>query len=215
MDNIYEKQINGVNVIIERVETDIEGLSFKPQMTEIDNDLDWAPFTKKATSNNPTPNNLKLMGDISKKHMGVGIVEIGVSRSRGKSFTEVLLSNKPDNIKYLGIDLNDKTSLRNSNKNIFTIKANSFDQEKVRNFMSNIGMEKISLLHIDGWHSVNACVNDWLYTDLLTDDGVVVFHDSNYHPVNVFLDGIDREKYDVKKYFDGESDFGMAIAFKK
>ena len=47
MDNIYEKQINGVNVIIERVETDIEGLSFKPQMTEIDNDLDWAHHSLK------------------------------------------------------------------------------------------------------------------------------------------------------------------------
>ena len=73
MSDIYEKQINGVNVIIEKVKTDIKGLSFKPQMTDIDNDLDWAPFTKKATSNNPTPNNLKLMGDISKKYMRAGI----------------------------------------------------------------------------------------------------------------------------------------------
>jgi len=215
MSNIYEKQINGINVRIQKVQTDIEGLSFKPQMVEIDNDLDWAPFTKKATSNNPTPNNLKLMGEISKEHMGGGIIEIGVSRSRGKSFTEVLLGNKPDNIKYLGIDLNDKSSLRNSNKNVYTIKANSFDQDNIRKYMKTIGMDKISLLHIDGWHSVNACINDWLYSDLLTDNGVVVFHDSNYHPVNVFLDGIDREKYDVKKYFEGEADFGMSIAFKK
>jgi hypothetical protein len=126
-----------------------------------------------------------------------------------------MLLNKPDNIKYLGVDLDDKTYLDSKEKNTYTIKENSFNIESVKNYAKEIGMEKISILFIDGWHSLNAVINDWKYVDMLSDDGIVILHDSNYHPgPTVFVEAIDKSQFRVEKHFQFQDDYGVTIAYK-
>jgi len=209
-------QIEINNTVVEVLElgTDINGLKYKPQMVKYDNDADWASFTK-SCSLEVSVNNFNLVKTISKNYMTSGVIEIGVSRNGDRSFTNALLSNKPNHIKYLGIDLEDKTYLNNSQNNIYTIKENSFNQDIIRNYIKQIGIDKISILFIDGWHSVNACINDWLYTDLLSESSIVFFHDTNYHPgPRVFIDCIDPEMFRVEKHFLNEDDYGLAVAYK-
>jgi cephalosporin hydroxylase len=209
------KNINGYNVEISEEITDICGLLFKPQMTQYNNDEDWSVFTL-PRSVEVTRDNYNLVEVVSKKYMTHGIMEIGVSRNGLGSFTNAMLTQKPDHIPYLGVDIDDKSFLNDKTKNIYTIRCDSFEQEKVRAYMKEIGMEKISILFIDAWHSVNAVINDWLYTDMLSDDGIVFFHDTNGHPgPTVFLDAIDPKQYVVTKYFEDKPlDFGISTAVR-
>lgn len=196
------------------IPTDIYGLAFLPKLSDYDNDADWAPFTRLCSAE-VSSKNYNLVKVITKNYMTHGVMEIGVSRNGEGSFTRAMLDNKPDDIKYLGIDLDDKSYLNSIEKNIFTLKENSFNQESVRNYMKEIEMENISILFIDGWHSVNACINDWLYSDLLSDNGIVIFHDTNYHPgPRVIIESIDRTKFKVERYFTDEDDYGITIAYK-
>ena len=76
-------------------------------------------------------------------------------------------------------------------------------------------MDKISILFIVGWHSLNAVINDWKYDDMLADDAIVMFHDTNYHPgPAVFMEFIDKKIFKVEKHFQGEADYGVGIAYK-
>jgi cephalosporin hydroxylase len=129
-----------------------------------------------------------------------GIIEIGISRNGPRSFTNDLLSNKPDHLKYLGVDIEDKSYLNNVDKNIFTIKENSFNRESVESYVSEIGIQKISILFIDGWHSVNAVINDWGYASLLSENSVVILHDTNYHPgPTILVESINKKLFRVEK----------------
>lgn len=209
-----KKIINGWDVNILEFPTNIIGLKFKPQLEDkYDNDADIAYFHRGGfieVSNQ----NFELMDSLAKKYCTHGVMEIGVSRNGEGSFTRAILNNKPDDVIYLGVDLDDKTYLNNKDKKVYTIRENSFNQDSVRNYIKEIGMEKISLLFIDGWHSVNAVINDWLYSDLLSDNGIVVFHDTNYHPgPAIFLDAIDENLFKIETYFEG-ADYGMAVAYK-
>jgi len=207
---------NTINVSEEK--TDIFGMKFKPVMTNFDNDQDWAPFTRERAFSpaDVSDNDFDLVQEVSKKRMTHAIVEIGISREgKNKSFTSAMLGVKPDSIKYLGIDMDDSSYLNNPDKNIYTLQENSFNQESVRAHLKQLGIEKISILFIDGWHSVNACINDWRYADLLSDDGIVIFHDTNWHPgPRVFVECIDEKLFKVERYFTDEDDFGVGIAYR-
>ena len=206
--------INGHIVEVREDKTDIFGLSFLPQMTGYDNDEDWSAFTK-LCSVEVSSQNYKLVESITKNYMSHGILEIGISRNEMGSFTQAIFRSKPDNIKYLGVDLDDKTYLDNAEKNIFTIRENSFNRSNVKSYAKKIGLEKISILFIDGWHSLNAVINDWQYVDMLSDNGIVIFHDSNYHPgPTVFVEAIDSSIFRVEKHFEGQDDYGVAIAYR-
>lgn len=211
----YLVNINGVQVHVMRKFTQNYGVLFDPYMCDFNNDADTAHFTK-GCSVEVSDLNLGLMDKLSKKYNTNGIVEIGVSRNGPRSFTNIILKNKPDNIVYLGIDINDKSYLNDNSKNIYTIQANSFDHSTIREYMDKVNLKSISLLFIDGDHSVNAVINDWKYADLLSDNGVVIFHDSNYHPgPSIFLDCIDPKLFRVEKYFnDIVDDYGMAAAYR-
>ena len=211
-------QINDIPIEIEELPSNIQGLKFIPQIKNFGNDANDADNLAFSFGFyiEVTPNNYSLMENLTKKHATKGIVEIGVNRNGTNSFTWAMINNKPKDVPYLGIDIEDKSSINDKEKNVYTIQSNSFDQEKVRNYMKQIGMNEISILFIDGWHSVNAVINDWKYSDLLTKDGIVVFHDTNYHPgPAVFLPAIDEKLYKVEKYFIGEpGDCGMGVAYR-
>lgn len=212
----YTKKINNIDILVEQKSTNIHGILFEPYMLEFNNDEDIVRSCFRSCSKEVSDANLELVNTLSSKYNHTGIVEIGVSRNGELSFTNKILQKKPDNIKYLGIDIENKSSLNNLEKNIYTIKSTSFDQKSIRSYLNDIGLTKISLLLIDGWHSLNAVINDWKYSDLLSDSGIVIFHDTNYHAgPAVFLDCIDPNLFKVEKFFNNiTDDYGMAVAFK-
>lgn len=212
MKKIDKIIVENQEIILELSKTKIDGLVYEPQATNFDNDHD---FYFRPCSTEVSSANFQLVSDVCKGFMTHGIMEIGVSRNGSKSFTQALLKDKPKEIIYLGVDLEDKTFLNDAENNIFTLQENSFNRDSVREYMKQIGLEKISILFIDGWHSINAVINDWQYTEFLSENGIVFFHDTNYHPGPVvLLRYIDSSKYRIEKYFEGQDDYGVAVAYK-
>ena len=81
--------------------------------------------------------------------------------------------------------------------------------------MEVIGVSELDLIMIDGWHSVNMCINDWQYTEKLSATGVVVLHDINFHPGPVVLfDAIADNLFEKEKFGVGEADWGIATAIR-
>ena len=69
---------------------------------------------------------------------------------------------------------------------------------------------------IDGWHSINMVYTEWLYTQILSDKGIVVFHDTNGHPGPYFITkSIDTDLYEVNKYLSDIKDWGISVAIRK
>lgn len=148
----------------------------------------------------------------------VNIVEIGVCRNDFENTsTCIFMKNKRPQDRYLGIDIEDKTFLEDSSNHVHTIRSPSQDIDKVYAKMEEIGMSDIDVLMIDGWHSINQCYLEWeLYTQLLASKGMVVMHDTNFHPGPYFLaDSIDTNQYDVYKHFWDIQDWGITFALKK
>ena len=195
--------------------SNINGLSYLPSFkNESDNDIDWPWFVvSNKISTEISDANKEALDDIIRKVNVKNVIEIGIARNNARSFTTQLLYAKKGI--YCGIDIEDKTFLNDSLNRVYTIRANSHDQSTIRSYLNTIGLEKCSVLFIDGWHSVNTVINDWKYTDLLDDNGVVIFHDSNYHPgPHLIIEAIDRSMYRVVKYCDGGFDWGISAAYK-
>ena len=193
----------------------IDGLIGYPQFIDADeNDRDYGV---RYASREIQQCELDLISETAKLYSTEAILEIGVARDKNglDSFTYKYINEKSDTIGYVAVDIDDKSFLNDESKKIYSIQCKSEEQEKIRQFLKEKGIEKISILSIDGWHSLNAVINDWKYTDLLIKGGVVIFHDSNYHPgVHCFIPFIDTTKYEVKKYFEGEDAHGITIAKK-
>jgi len=203
-------------------DTNIYGLIYIPDLEpEISNDQDHLDTSEHLYR--PTleisDRNLKKIESIilNKRHNCKGIMEIGICRNGERSMTHVLLNNKKNDTIYLGVDLEDKSFLNDPEKNIFTIKTNSHNQEEIRLKLNKIGIDKLSLLMIDGWHSVNTVINDWRYADLLDDNGIVIFHDTNTHPGPIsILEAIDKNIFEVNKFFtENFDDQGISTAQKR
>lgn len=141
------------------------------------------------------------------------IVEIGIYRDN-RSFTNILLNNKSKDGIYCGIDIDDKSSLNDIENNIYTLQCNSWDQGIIRTYLSKIGIEEVSLLLIDGFHGIDNVINDWMYSDLVKVGGVVVLHDTNYHPSSLIVDAIDTEFYLIDKHCITNYDWGLTAAYK-
>jgi len=126
------------------------------------------------------------------------ILEIGIGRNSTESFCHVFFNNKKKETIYVGIDIDDRSFLRDSENNIYTIQNNSSNYSENLNIFKQIGVEKFDFIFIDGWHSINQVLLDWEYTNLLADDGIVGFHDTSCHPgPKIFLEHLDRTKWDV------------------
>ena len=193
----------------------IDGLIGYPQFViNSENDEDYGV---RYASNEIQECELELVDKMAKQYTTHGILEIGVARPKNgdSAFTYKYLKNKSNKIPYVAVDIDDKTFLNNIEENIYSIQCKSEEQAKVREFLKQNGVNEISILSIDGWHSLNAVINDWKYTDLLVNGGIVIFHDSNYHPgVHCFIPFIDKTKYEVTKYFVNEDAHGITIAKK-
>jgi hypothetical protein len=139
------------------------------------------------------------------------VMEIGVSRNGARSFTQVILDHMNQGCVYVGVDKEPRPHVHDPDRNVHMLQADSHDQSQVRSFLNSVGVQKLDLILIDGWHSVNTAVNDWEYVDLLRVGGLVVLHDTNTHPGPVVLyDAVDERQFEKHRYCTAENDMGIS-----
>lgn len=154
------------------------------------------------------------------------IVEIGVNvgdkkgnvdvfHPRWPSFTSSLVTSKHDDVAYVGIDIDDKSYMDDAAKGIFTIACDSRNREAVHAFLDSLGIETIDLLLIDGYHSLNVMLNDWMFASRLDDDGVVLIHDTMHPGPWIVSRIIDREMFDVDEPFAAYDEHGFYVVRRK
>lgn len=190
------------SALIKPKPTDVWGLKFFPDLEpDCDNNRDapmfnWPNAIEVSDCNiDVITKVLARLGDRYKACM-----DIGVDRNGERSMSRLYMTKKPADAIYVGVDIHDKSYLDDANKNIWTVKANSHEQEKIRAFLKDKGIDRLDILAIDGWHSVNTTINDWRYADLLSDHGVVIVHDTNHHPGDIALcNAVDENLFDIDR----------------
>lgn len=146
------------------------------------------------------------------------ILEIGVSRDEIKSSTStsIFLENKRKDCVYLGVDIEPKTYLDNPKENVYTMRCRSEKVDFIMDHLRNLGVNQIDVLMIDGWHSINQVLEEWEYTKWLSPHGMVVFHDTAYHPgPHRFVNNLDTSKWAVIPNACAEitHDYGIGFAW--
>jgi predicted O-methyltransferase YrrM len=142
-------------------------------------------------------------------------MEIGVCRNGDKSSTHTILKNLPQDGIYLGVDIDDKSYLNDSSRGIHTIRTSSSNYEEVVSKLKSLGVDKIDFIFIDGWHSINQVLLDWEYTKILSDGGVVAFHDTTGHPgPYFFIRNMNEDKW-VVHHNVCPSDHGFGYCYRK
>jgi hypothetical protein len=190
-----------------------------------DSDFPWYPYQANGGRNynqefsidNQEILKMHLSNSLKQKDKIV-IVEIGVNRNPyTETSTSVFLDNKRKDDIYIGIDIEDKTSINNIENNIFTIRCPSENISHIFEEFKKIGITEIDIFMMDGLHSINQVYFEWEnYTPLLAEKGIVVMHDTNSHPGPYFLvKSIDTNLYNVYKYLSDVVDWGISVAIKK
>lgn len=142
-------------------------------------------------------------------------LEIGVCRNGETSSTHTIIKNVSEGGIYLGVDLDDKSFLNNSDKGIYTIKTSSSNYDLVVSRLRELGVEKLDFIFIDGYHSINQVLDDWEYTKLLSNGGVVAFHDTTAHPgPHFFMKYLNRNKWEVYSNVC-PNDHGFGYCFRR
>ena len=143
------------------------------------------------------------------------ILEIGVSRNGMGSFTRCFLRHKKRETIYVGIYLDDKSFLNDAENNIHTIRNNSSNYAENLAIIQSLGVRQLDFILIDGWHSINQCYDDWEYTRLLSDEGIVAFHDTSWHPGSSrFIRALDKKKFLVEENVC-PNDWGLGFVSKR
>jgi len=209
-----------------KMDTDIFGLKWRTTFSEdseYDDDMDCIhlPPEEEASGVHFTECNVKVLKDTYNLCSDVKtILEIGILKpvnENDMSTTKVLHSLKSNDVLYLGVDKRSTTmKSENHRMNIYCVQTCSSNKEIVLRRMKELGSETIDVLIIDGWHSVKMTVNDWEYVNHLSPGGMVVIHDTNWHPgpITVF-DAIDETMFKKKKYCKGKADWGIGVAHAK
>jgi predicted O-methyltransferase YrrM len=174
-----------------------------------DSDIPMKSFTVVSQCNRDS-----LLNYFSKLKDCKAILEIGVNDYEG-CLSRVLIDNKNDETKYLGVDIN-PVPFTDAHKNQFGIQTDSANIDEIMSYANKIGITNFDLIFIDGWHSVNQVLKEWRFTEFLNTDGIVVFHDTNYHPgPKLFIDALDSSKFNIIKCCQVEDDYGIAFVTKK
>jgi hypothetical protein len=189
-----------------------------------DNDKDWIntypnPFEIVGNKEFSTCNQATLTEEFIKvKDQTKVIVEIGVSRvtynqTYDQTSTSIFLRYKrPDTI-YLGIDVDDKTPLQGLERNIFTLQSKSENYEVVKAKLDALKITQIDFLFVDGWHSINQVIDELWYVDFMKPEGVIGFHDTNYHPgPSRIIKNLNPDIFEVTQYCEQQDDWGIAFA---
>jgi hypothetical protein len=157
------------------------------------------------------------MEELSQKKLNL-VVEIGIARSNEWSSTYFLLNNKSDSTTYLGIDTNPvcKSFVDSWKKpNTHARVIDSSDSEAIYAEIRALGFEEIDLLIIDGNHSADQIYKDFRLADFVRKGGIILFHDTNYHPGPMLIFRcIDPAVYHSQLFYEGEEDWGVGILKK-
>jgi len=208
-----------VVAMITQQPTDIAGLKYFPDLQpHVSNDRDhpvdvnWWELPRLEVSDCNLAIVQQVMSELGPNLAAA--LEIGVNRNGDRSMSRIIMDQRPVGSFYLGVDIEDKSYLDDASANTWTIRCSSSERERVTDKMRSNGVGLLDLIFIDGWHSVNQCVNDWQFTERLTDHGTVVLHDTNYHPGCIALFEAVDETLWIKQRYCTENDFGIAT-FKK
>jgi len=126
------------------------------------------------------------------------ILEIGIGRNMQQSFCYVFFNSKKPDCKYVGLDIEDRSFLNNEAPNVYTFMDDSSNYDANLERFKSLGIEKFDFIFIDGWHSINQVLRDWEYSNLLSDHGIIGFHDTSCHPgPHNFINNLDTDKWEV------------------
>lgn len=200
--------------------TDIPGLKYFPNLEPgVSNDQDhpvlvnWDEMPRLEVSDA----NLDIVRQ-AVTELGTSLaaaLEIGVNRNGDRSMSRIIIDERPRGSFYLGVDIEDKSYLDDEAANTWTIRTSSAERELILDRMRQRGVGLLDLIMIDGWHSVNMCVNDWRFTERLTDHGVVIVHDTNTHPGCVALFEAVDDSIWIKQRWCTDNDYGIATFRKR
>lgn len=213
MDEKYQELV----ALIKPRPTDIPGLKYFPDLEpDVSNDQDQPLDNYWISPLEVSDANLDVVRHavIDLGNNLAAALEIGVNRNGERSMSRVIMDHRPRLSYYMGIDIEDKSYLNDEAANTWTMQTSSSERELISDRLRELGVGSLDLIMIDGWHSVNMCVNDWQFTQRLSDHGVVILHDTNTHPGCVALFEAVDETLWIKERFCRENDFGIAT-FKK
>jgi len=215
---MMDEKYNELAAMIKPQPTTVQGLKYFPSLEpDVSNDQD-APIGNYWISQLEVSDaNLDVVRSVVQA-LGTNLLaalEIGVNRNGDRSMSRVIMDERPKGSFYFGVDIEDKSYLDNESENTYTIRTSSADRALILDRMRQLGVGLLDLIMIDGWHSVNMCVNDWQFTERLTDHGVVILHDTNTHPGCVALFEAVDENLWIKQRFCLEDDFGIATFRKR
>lgn len=198
----------------------IYGLKYKPSLGSEEKNNSDGPIKPRKVLQSFSDNDHVVLKSVllSIKDTCNFILEVGIARRGKKSSTYTLLDNKKGQCIYLGIDLRPDTFLSNYTTNVYTLQTNSSNIKQICDYIKKIsGRMVIDFLHIDGWHSINQILDDWRFAEFVSDNGVIILHDTNIHPGPVELvKAIDKEIFFAEKYFENrKDDWGITVVRKK
>jgi len=207
-----------VNMITQQP-TDVAGLKYFPSLEpQVSNDQDhpvdvnWDIMPRLEVSDCNLAVVQQVVADLGSNLLAA--LEIGVNRNGDRSMSRIIMDQRPKGSFYLGVDIEDKSYLDDEAANTWTMRTSSAERAAILDRMRELGVGLLDLIMIDGWHSVNMCVNDWQFTERLTDHGTVLLHDTNWHPGCIALFEAVDENLWIKQRLCLADDFGIAI-FKK
>lgn len=193
------------------------GLRWQPSLTpHLSNSEDWPPWGFPSTVEVSDCNHEVLTRELHRLGPEIhSIMEIGVSRNGVRSLSHSVITLKPKECVYVGVDVEPKPHMVDHSRNQHMIQASSWQQEMIRSQLAELGVTHLDLLLIDGDHSVNTVINDWAYTDLIRPGGSVIMHDTNSHPGPVLVfDAVDPTLW-YKERCCTENDMGIAVLIKR
>ena len=149
------------------------------------------------------------------------IFEIGTSERGGS--THELLAKKSDSDHLISLDLRPTMKEKGGipkgppefkEGTFHQLRMRSSNSEKVKDKIQEITGDrnrKIDLIFIDGDHSVETVFMEWsLYEPMLADDGVLLLHDTTFHPGPYLLvEAINKKMFSVEVFCEGQ-DYGIA-----
>jgi hypothetical protein len=143
------------------------------------------------------------------------VVEIGVMRNPGiQNTTQTVLEMKPDTCAYVGIDIEDRSYVKNYGTNIYTLQIDSADTSTIKEYLSRFNIP-IDYLFIDGLHSIYQVGKEIDLISLVRKGGVIGFHDISVHTgPNAWMDAFDPDKFEIYK-FHAEGDWGIGFLVMK
>lgn len=188
--------------------------TIEPEFRDIDDSTSITRWQSGLVGGDFSLNNKNALKPFFKENMKT-FVEIGISRDKwADSSTKFLLDNLREDGRYVGIDIEDRKFVESLDPRAKIILGDSQDVETNLEKI-NLQGNYIDLLLIDGHHSVTYVSKEWDYAKYVRPNGgVIVLHDSNYHPGPWCLTrAVDPNIFDIHKLCP--EDYGITVLVRK